>query len=42
MNPIMIKEDISSGLGSNTLLARFQKCHLSESINDHEDNHYHA
>jgi hypothetical protein len=37
MNPNMLKEEISSGLGCDTLLAGCQNCHLRESINHHKE-----
>jgi hypothetical protein len=37
MNSNMLKEEIGSGLGCDTLLVGCQNCHLRESINDHED-----
>jgi hypothetical protein len=37
MNPNMFKEELSSGLGCDALLAGCQNCHLRESINNHED-----
>jgi hypothetical protein len=37
MNPNTFKEELSGGLGCDSLLVGCQNFHLRESINDHKD-----